>query len=326
MKRSTPLTWEQVRVGALLVVALVLLATGVFLVGGMGNVFGNRYRLVTLMESGAGLVPGSAVQVAGQNVGQVSRVEWIDPENRPETGEAVAVWLAVNERVRRQIRADSKARLRTQGLLGDRVVDIEPGSPDAAVLAEGDTLSAAEPLDYQEILEQASGAVTGLRDLTGRLEELTRRMLAGEGSLGRLVVDETLYRRLTTLSGSLADVLERAEGGDGALGQLLTDPALYRRLVSLTASLDTVTARVARGEGTLGRLSASDSLYREMAGTAERFNRILDRVESGEGTAGKLVTDQALYDELLKTLTDLNAVLADLRRDPGRYVPPVEVF
>jgi phospholipid/cholesterol/gamma-HCH transport system substrate-binding protein len=326
VKRSTPLTWEQVRVGALLVVALVLLATGVFLVGGMGNVFGNRYRLVTLMESGAGLVPGSAVQVAGQNVGQVSRVEWIDPENRPETGEAVAVWLAVNERVRRQIRADSKARLRTQGLLGDRVVDIEPGSPDAAVLAEGDTLSAAEPLDYQEILEQASGAVTGLRDLTGRLEELTRRMLAGEGSLGRLVVDETLYRRLTTLSGSLADVLERAEGGDGALGQLLTDPALYRRLVSLTASLDTVTARVARGEGTLGRLSASDSLYREMAGTAERFNRILDRVESGEGTAGKLVTDQALYDELLKTLTDLNAVLADLRRDPGRYVPPVEVF
>lgn len=326
MKRSTPLTWEQVRVGALLVVALVLLATGVFLVGGMGNVFGNRYRLVTLMESGAGLVPGSAVQVAGQNVGQVSRVEWIDPENRPETGEAVAVWLAVNERVRRQIRADSKARLRTQGLLGDRVVDIEPGSPDAPVLAEGDTLSAAEPLDYQEILEQASGAVTGLRDLTGRLEELTRRMLAGEGSLGRLVVDETLYRRLTTLSGSLADVLERAEGGDGALGQLLTDPALYRRLVSLTASLDTVTARVARGEGTLGRLAASDSLYREMAGTAERFNRILDRVERGEGTAGKLVTDQALYDELLKTLTDLNAVLADLRRDPGRYIPPVEVF
>lgn len=326
MKRSTPLTWEQVRVGGLLIAGLALLAAGIFLIGGMGNVFGNRYRLVTLMESGAGLVSGSAVQLAGQNVGQVSRVEWIAPENRPETGEAVAVWLAVNEKVRRQIRSDSRARLRTQGLLGDRLVDIQPGSPDARILGSGDTLAASEPLDYQEILEQASGAVTGLRDLTGRLEELTRRMLAGEGSLGRLVTDETLYRRLSRLSGSLAGVLERAESGDGALGQLLTDRRLYERLVSFTASLDTVTRRVSQGEGTLGRLTTSDSLYRELEGTARRFNRILDRVESGEGTAGKLVTDQALYDELLKTLTDLNAVLEDLKRDPGKYIPPVEVF
>lgn len=326
MKRSTPVTWEQIRVGALLIAALALLATGVFFVGQVGHVFGDRYELVTLMESAAGLVPGSSIQLAGQNVGQVSRVEWIPAEQRSETEAAVAVWLAVNQEVRDQIRADSRARLRTQGLLGDRLIDISPGSAGARVLGPGDTLVAAEPLDYQEILEQASGAVTGLEALTGRLEELTRRLLAGEGSLGRLVVDETLYRRLAGLSGTLTRLLERAESGEGTLGRLLVDETLYEQLVSITASLDTLTGRVSRGEGSLGRMVASDSLYRELVSTTRRVDGILERVEGGEGTAGRLVTEDDLYEELLRTLTDLNSVLEDLRREPRRYVPPIEIF
>ncbi|MFW6193082.1 MAG: MlaD family protein [Gemmatimonadota bacterium] len=326
MKRSTPITWEQVRVGALLGVAMALLALGVFLVGEVGHVFGERYRLVTLMRSGAGLVPGSSVQLAGQNVGQVSEVRWIDPERRREADAAVAVGLDVNRDVQDQIRGDSEARLRTQGLLGDRVVDIRPGSPDAPVLGPGDTLPSAEPLDYQEILEQASGAVTGLNELTRSLEELTRKLLAGEGSLGRLVVDETLYTRLTELSGSLTRALRKAESGDGTLGRLLTDDRLYGRLVSVAASLDTVSRRVAGGEGTLGRLVGSDSLYRELRSTTARFDDLLERVEAGEGTAGRMMADERLYEEMLRTLVDLNAVLDDLRERPARYVPPVKIF
>ena len=326
MRRPTPLTWEQLRVGALLLVTLVLLALAVFFVGGVGHVFGDRYRLVTLLETGAGLVPGAAVQLAGQNVGQVDRIEWIEPEARPETGEAVAVWLAVNEEVRSQIRVDSRARLRTQGLLGDQVIDIRPGSPGARVLQPGDTLAAEAALDYQAILEEASGAVTNLTRLTGRLEELTRRLLEGEGSLGRLVTDETLYRRLTDLSGELTRFLEAARSGEGSLGRLLSDRELYDRMVSVTASLDSLTADVARGRGSLGRLVASDSLYRELRSVAVRSDSLLARLQEGRGSAGRLMSDERLYEELLKTLTDFNALLADLRERPERYVPPVEIF
>ncbi len=326
MRRSTPVTWEQVRVGALILGALALLATGIFFVGEVGHVFGERYRLVSLMRSGAGLAPGASVQVAGQNVGQVERIDWIPPEERREHDAAVVVWMAVNRGVREQIREDSEARLRTQGLLGDRVVDIRPGSPGAPVLEEGDTLPAAEPLDYQEILERASGAVTGLAELTRRLEEVARRALAGEGSLGRLVTDETLYRRLSELSGSLARVLERAERGEGTMGRLLTDDRLYERMVSVTASLDTLTAGVAGGRGTLGRLAASDSLYRDARSAVVRADSLLRRLEAGEGTAGKVLARDELYEELLRALADVNALLSDLRERPRRYVPPVEIF
>lgn len=326
MRRSAPVTWDQVRVGIVLIVALTILGLGVFLIGDIGDVFGTRYRVVTLMESAAGLVPGAPVQVAGQNVGQVDRIEFIPPEERPPGGEAVAVWLGVNVEIREQIRADSRARVRTQGLLGDRLIDIEPGSPDRPVLEEGDTLAAAPALSYQELLGQAADAVQSLTTLSRDLTEALAGVSRGEGTLGQLLVDDSLYAELVELAAATNAVLDPLERGEGALGRLLRDEALYDRLVSTTAGLDTLTRDLLEGEGTLGRLVRSDSLYAALAGAATRADSLLGAVSRGEGMFGRLVTDPRLYEELLKTVVDLNALLEELRAEPGRFIPPVRVF
>lgn len=326
MRRSATVTWDQVRVGLVLIVALTILSLGVFLIGDIGDVFGNRYRLVTLMESAAGLVPGAPVQVAGQNVGQVDRIEFIRPEERPPSGEAVAVWLGVNMGIREQIRADSRARVRTQGLLGDRLIDIEPGSADQPVLAEGDTLAAAPALSYQELLGQAADAVQNLTTLSRELTEALGGVVRGEGTLGRLLVDDSLYVALVDLSAGLTAVLGPLSEGEGALGKLLRDETLYDRLVSATGRLDSLSADILEGEGTLGRLVRSDSLYRALVGSAARADSLLAAVSRGEGSVGRLVTDERLYEELLKTVVDLNVLLQELRADPDRFIPPVRVF
>ncbi len=326
MRRSRAITWDQVRVGILLLVSLAILGVGTFFIGEVGHVFGRRYRLVTLMNSAEGLVPGAAVQLAGQNVGQVATVDWLEPEQRARTGEAVAVQLAVNREVQDQIRADSKAHIRTQGLLGDRVIDISPGSAGARVLRPGDTLPAEEPLDYQAILRQGSEAVDGLSRLAARLDSLARQMLAGRGSLGRMLVDDSLYRNVSSLSLSLDRFLRRVNAGEGALGRLLTDSTLYGNLVGLTAGLDTLTSQAASGHGTLGRMMASDSLYRELHGAASRANALLGRIDRGEGSLGRAMVSDSMYEEVLKSLVDMNAILADLREHPKKYIPPVKVF
>lgn len=326
MRRSTPLTWEQARVGLLILAALVVLGAGVFFVGSTGHVFGRRFQLVTLMQSASGVAPGAAVQLAGQTVGQVARVELIQVGERPETGEPVALTLSVDREVAPQIRADSRARLQTQGLLGDRIVNISPGSPDQPRLSDGDTLEAVEPLDYQEILGRASGAVGDLTSVTRNLADLTERIAGGEGTAGRLLLDPALYRRLVSLSGSLDSTLTAVNTGDGTLGRMLRDDDLYRRLASSVASLDTLTARMSRGKGSLGRMMASDSLYRSVAGATGRADSLLAAILEGRGTAGRLVTEDAVYEELLRTLVDLNATLEQLREEPRRFIPPVTVF
>lgn len=326
MRRSARVTWDQVRVGAAILVALAVLALGVFLIGEVGNVFGERYRLVTLMQSAAGLVQGAPVHLAGQPVGQVDEIALLAPEQRPASGQPVAVWMAIDERVQEQIRANSMARVRTQGLLGDKLIDIEPGSPPAPPLQPGDTLPSAPALNYQEVLDQASAAVQRLTNLVGNLSTATEGLLAGEGTAGQLLVDDALYHRLVALSGSLDAVLGQMATGEGTLGQMLASDTLYERLVSSAASVDSLTERILAGEGTLGRLVVSDSLYRSLTQLTVRSDSLLEAVQEGRGTLGQLVVDPTLYERVLQTLVDLNAMLEDLRENPRRYIPPVEVF
>ncbi len=312
--------------GLVLLFGLGILAVGIFLIGTIGDVFGSRYRLVTLMESAAGLVRGAPVQVAGQNVGQVDRVEFIRPEQRPETGEAVAVTLGINVAIRDQIRADSRARVRTQGLLGDRLIDIEPGSADQRVLADGDTLGAAPALSYEELLGQAADAVQSLTELSNDLVATLERVTAGEGSLGRLLMDDALYASMVSLNDNLTALLGPVVEGEGVFGRMLQDGELYDRLLSATARIDSVTGAVTEGEGTLGRLVRSDSLYAALASSASRADSLLALIERGDGAMGRLVTDEQLYEELLKVIVDLNAFLTDVRQNPKRFIPPVKVF
>jgi phospholipid/cholesterol/gamma-HCH transport system substrate-binding protein len=326
VRRSATVSWDQVRAGSLLMVALTILALGIFFVGRTGHVFGERYRLVTLMQSAAGLVPGAAVQLAGQTVGQVDRIDLVRPEDRAGSAEPVAIWLAINREVQHQIRQDSRARARTMGLLGDKIIDIEPGSPDSPILQSGDTVISAQPLDYQLLLEEASTAIYALTDLTQNLADLTSGLLAGEGTAGRLVTDDALYRRLVELSASLDTVLSAVNSGEGTLGKLLRDDSLYVHLAGTASAFDSISTAIAEGRGSLGRLLASDSLYAALVSAAGRSDSLLAVVEAGEGTAGKLLADDALYEELLKTIVDLNVIISELREEPRKYIPPVEVF
>lgn len=326
MRRSNAITWDQVRVGLVLIVALGLLGVAIFFIGNVGDQFGNRYRLITLMESAAGIAVGATVQVAGQNVGQVVDVQFISPERRPSTGEAVAVVLGVNVSVSDQIRADSRARVRTQGLLGDRLIDIAPGSADQPVLSAGDTLAAAPAISYEELLGQAADAVESLTTLSNDLTTTLGRIADGEGSMGQLLVDDGLYVGMVELNENLNAVLEPLANGEGALARLLQEDDLYDRLVSATVSLDSIVTRVADGEGTIGRLLTSDSLYRAVTSSAGRADELLAAIEAGDGSIGRLVTDESLYEELLKTIVDLNAFLQDVRANPKKFMPTIKVF
>lgn len=326
MRRGTPMTWEQVRVGIFLIIVLAMGATALVLIGRSGNVFGERYQLVTLVRSAAGLVPGAEVQLAGQAVGQVDRVVLIPPEDRPESGQAVALWLNVRVSVQSQIREDSRAQVRTQGLLGDRLIDIRPGSAGARILQDGDTLHAASSVDFDALIAEGSEAVSDLVEITSNLAELTRGVLEGEGTIGRLVTDAALYDRLVSLAGSMDTLVAVAANADGPVMRMLEDESLYLSIRSTLTSLDSVAAGVARGEGSLGRMLTTDSLYAALLGSITRMDSLLASLESGEGAMGRLFTDPVLYEELLKTMVDFGSLLEAVREDPERFVPEVSVF
>jgi len=317
MRRNSVITWEQLRVFAVILVALAILGFGGYKLGEAANLFGDRYRLVAFIPNANGLRVGGSVTVAGQLAGSITQIDFLAPD--ADTTRNLRVTVELSEDVREQIRADSRAKLRTQGLLGDKVFDISPGTPRYAALTPGDTLPLAPSLDYDQIIGQASGAVGDVVGLTKDLRGITGGIAKGEGTVGQLVTNRLLYDELTTTLTQTNALLKRMQNPNGTVGRLLEDPALYANLVRVTGTLDTLTGQIARSDGTVGRLLRDDSLYVRLVGITAGADSLMKLLTQGNGMAAKLLSDQQGYDQLNRALTELNAILADVRRNPGRY-------
>jgi phospholipid/cholesterol/gamma-HCH transport system substrate-binding protein len=324
--------WKQARVAALVTFGALLLAYGIYRVGKVFDVFAARYELSVLVPSALGLREGAPVTLAGQRIGQVRNIDFI-PVERKLGGNNLRLVLAISNEVREQIRLDSRAFLRTQGLLGDKFVDIEPGTPGARILQPGDTLAAGRSVDVDEFmttaaraLEQATTMVADLRDLTGGL-------MRGEGTAGLLLQDDRLYADLTGVTIELRRTLAEINRADGTFGRLIHDPTLYYRMNAAVTRLDSLGALILHGNGSLSMLLRSDSLYRSMLGTlgtadstVTDFASFVRRMTHGQGSMQKLMTDPALYDEFLKAVVDVQTLINDIRMNPTKYRPSIRIF
>jgi phospholipid/cholesterol/gamma-HCH transport system substrate-binding protein len=317
MKRSSFITWDQLKVGVLILVALLIMAVAILKLGQAGNLFGSRYRLVAYVASASGLRIGGPVTVAGQLAGSIEDIEFLPPDT--DTTRNLKLLIEVNRTLTEQVRKDSRAKIKTLGLLGDKVFDISPGTPRFPVMKEGDTLVIAPSIDYEAVVQQASGAINQVVALTNDLKGVTAGITRGEGTLGQLVTNRMLYDQLNSALTRTSSLMARLENPRGTVGRLLNDPALYHSLNRAIASVDTVIGQINSGGGVVGKLLRDDTLYTHLVSVVARADTLVGVMSSGNGTMKKLLTDQQLYDQLVKTVTELNTVLVDVRRDPRRY-------
>jgi phospholipid/cholesterol/gamma-HCH transport system substrate-binding protein len=225
----------------------------------------------------------------------------------------------VDATVREQIRRDSRGKLRTMGLLGDKVFDITPGTPRFAVLQEGDTVTVEPTLDYEAVIAKASGAVDDMVGLTRDMRAITAGIVSGKGTVGQLVTNRALYDQLNGTLARANQMLAQFQNPNGTVGRMLNDPTLYNRLSSVIGSTDSLVISLNSSKGTAGLLLRDTTLYANMVGITRGADSLMKTLTGGQGTASRLLTDQTLYDQLNKLVTDLSAILADVRRDPGRY-------
>ncbi|HEX6309835.1 MAG TPA: MlaD family protein [Longimicrobiales bacterium] len=323
--------WRQARVAGLVLISLLLLAYGVYRVGEVFDVFASRYELTTLVPTALGLRPGAPVTLAGQRIGQVKAIEFI-PIERKTGGNNLRVVIAVADEVQDQIRADSRAFLRTQGLLGDKFVDIEPGSSGARILQPGDTLPTGESLDIDQFLTMAAGALDQATGIVANLQDLTGGLSRGEGTMGALLRDDQLYANLNAATIEMRSVLAEINRADGTFGRLIRDPALYGQIHSAITRVDSLGAMILYGDGSMGQLLRSDSLYRRMLGTLGTADSavtdlagFVDRLANGDGAIQRLMSDPELYDQFLRAVTDVQALINDIRMNPAKYKPNITV-
>jgi phospholipid/cholesterol/gamma-HCH transport system substrate-binding protein len=324
MKRSSFITWDELKVGGLILLAIAVLAVAVYKLGKAANLFTKRYELTAFLKEAPSLRVGGTVLVAGQLAGTIRAITFLPVS--ADTTRHLKLVIAVDERLHEQVRGDSRAHVKTLGLLGDKVIDISPGTPKYQPLRNGDTIQVEPTLDYEQVLAKAAGAVDDVVGLTHDLKALTSNLVAGKGTMGQLLTNPALYNQLEGTLGRTNDLLERVQSSRGTLARFLDDPALYDQMVGAVSSVDSLVIAMRSRSGSMGRLLTDTTLYTSAVGIIGSMGGIVQNVDSltrqmsaGRGSLGKMLTQDAMYDSMLKLINDFTAMLADIRKDPSRY-------
>jgi phospholipid/cholesterol/gamma-HCH transport system substrate-binding protein len=333
VKRSTFVTWAELRVGILVLAGLVVAALAILTLGGRVGAFAKKYPLYTYMPSVSGLQAGAPVRLAGVNVGTVEEVKFIASAERDSIAarftqaygdslgkRSLMIRFTVEEGVREKVTRSSRAKIGTVGLLGDKYLDLEVGDPRESPLTGGDIVLNDAPLDYEGLIARAA---EGVEELVGSLEGtrlLVARINQGDGTLGKLINDPALYDEWVQLTERGTTLLSAMESGKGTLPALINDQELYDQLVRTTADLQQLTAQIRQGEGTLGRLLKDPELYTEIVTTMREGQKLIAEMESGQGTVARLVNDPGLYERLNRFVVESQALITDIQQNPRKYI------
>ncbi len=320
----------EVRVGFLIVVALLTLTVTIVFLGRQRGFLRPRYHLRTLMERVNGLQEGAPVRLAGVDVGTVTQVEFSRDLDNPR----IEVTIEIDYTAKKYIRKDSRAHIGTLGLLGDKFIGITMGSPDQPELEDWDYIQSTSPVDVEKLIDEGVEVFNTLRkssqkfhDLTMTANRIAVKINQGQGTLGMLLNDPRMYFDLESLVTMVASLTSDVQSGTGTAALLLRDPQLYWNLNNLLRSTTLLADSLRAGSGTTGRLVQDPTLFENAAqflatvdSLSRSLNRLVKQLQSEQGTLARLSRDDSLYIRLVKVISSLDSLATDLRKNPKRYI------
>ncbi len=306
----------ETRLGIFFALALVSAFIILEMVGGM-DFFKRGHNLHARFKDVKELKVGDPVKMAGVDVGRVEAIG-LD-ESR----------VKVTFRVKPDavVKTDSKAAIKFTGLMGQNYLSLGFGTTEAPEAAPGAILETADQPDLSDIMARLDNVAVGIENVTksftgdkidnllgpitdfvrqnspaltaaiGNMKTISDRVVAGEGTIGRLISEDTLYVSTLNAISSLETNLHSTSSEI----QLLVGDAR-----SAVESAKSVLNGINEGQGTLGKLAKDEKLYTETSEAMSNLKEILQKINRGEGSVGKLVNDDTFLKNIKMSLQKLD--------------------
>jgi phospholipid/cholesterol/gamma-HCH transport system substrate-binding protein len=182
--------------------ALAIAVAGIHYIGKQKNKFGAVLHLSTRFNSVSGLKIGSNVRVGGIDVGTVDGISLV-------TDTTVQVDMIIQKGIQKFIRKDARASIGSDGLMGDKVIVINAGTPTSLLVADGDSLGSRQPIETDAIMGSLKISADNAAIITSNLADISNRITQGRGALGKLLHDTTLS---TNISATVKNLRSGSEG------------------------------------------------------------------------------------------------------------------
>jgi len=235
MNKDTESNWK---LGMFVIVGLILFTLTIYFVGKQQNLFGSTFHLKSKFKTVSGLKTGNNVRFSGINVGTISEIQL-------ETDSSVVVDIIVERDVQKYIKTDAIASIGSDGLMGDKVLTISPGTVSNKVIADNAFIASKSAVEMEDLMKSVKTSVDNAGIITAQLAQFTYKMNNGEGALSRLMSDKefanSLQNTLVNLEASTNEFSKFTNSmnhGKGILPKLVNDERLGAKLDSTMSNLE----------------------------------------------------------------------------------------
>lgn len=286
-------------VGVFVFAGLIFLLAGVLIVGNLRETFNRKMELVSLFDDISGLQPGNNIWFSGVKIGTVNSLNF-HGKSQVEVNMNVAI------SAQKYIRKDAKVKLSNDGLIGNKILVIYGGTEEFAQVQEGDTLEVEKTFTSEDMINTAQENNKNILAITNDLKTITKKMAAGEGSVGKLLDDSLMY---TNINATIVSLQKASVKAQQMLASLADFSSKLNKKGTLTNELTTDTL-------VFKSVKASVLQLQQMADTATVFIANLKQASANPNSAiGVLLHDKESGIRLKETLKNLESSSKKLDED-----------
>ena len=289
-------------VGLFLALGLAIFIIGVFTLGGQSKSFAKSIHISAVFDDVAGLKPGNNVWFSGVKVGTIKEIRFIGPSE-------VRVRMSIDQNSQQYIHRNAGVHIGSDGLIGNKIIVIDGGSPQAPIVEDNDVLQAAKLLSTDDMLKTLQQNNENLLAITSDFKLLSHKILQGKGTVGTLMADSTMALQLrasmrnlqiaTTSAALMAKQLNtfsnKMNTKGGLADKLFTDTATFNRIKSAANQFQAAA-------------SNANAITENLKTTTGKFN-------SNDNAIGVLLNDPKSAEQVKSSIANLQQATIKLNDD-----------
>ena len=178
-------TGNKIKLGIFISIGIVLFILGIYFIGERQQLFRSTFRISGVFKDVGGLQAGNNVRFSGINVGTVENISVVSDTS-------VRVDILIEESTRKFIKKDAVASIGSEGLMGNKIIIINPGTGGKMQIENNDIVQTIQPINMDDILVSLKSSIDNTTVITSNLSKITANVQSGKGTLGRLLTDKSL--------------------------------------------------------------------------------------------------------------------------------------
>lgn len=284
---------NRAKLGAFVIGALTCIIMGLYYIGSKKNIFHTTITVSAAFKNVGGLMPGNNVRFNGINVGTVSKIYAI-------ADTSIKVEFTIDEESTQFISKNSMISISTDGMLGNKLINVTPGTREVKTIENGDVMQTIEMLQIDNALRTLTTTGENLKVITDNLKSVSIKF-NDNNSIWHLLSDSTLAQNVRNvivrfqktsdntalITGDLSQIVKNIQAGKGSVGALLTDTTFSKKLNQTIVNFESISDSIAIITG--------------------NFKGISEKLQNGNGTIGALLTDTTFVNNLNRGMENIKS-------------------